>query len=55
MSKPIIRHCRNCEYAKKWVMYDTVDCEVKYKSIWNFQQRWAALFCRHFKAKGSDE
>ena len=55
MSKPIIRHCRNCEYATKWTMYPHTECNVKFKTIWEYKQRITALFCRFYKPKGGAE
>lgn len=54
--KPIIRHCRNCE----WCCYrnglrGAIDCEVKYKTVHDFEQRITALFCRHYKQKEIDK
>ena len=48
--KQIIRHCRNCE----WCCYrkcGSIYCEVKYKTVYDFEQRITALFCRHYKQK----
>ena len=52
MSKPIIRHCRNCEYSEKWCSYDHIKCEVKYKTVREGWQRFKALFCKYYKKKG---
>lgn len=48
--KPIIRHCRNCEYAKHH-LYQEIDCDVKYIKIRSYEQRRKGLLCRFFKAK----
>lgn len=54
--KPIIRHCRNCEYAKipdyhnPDDPYLNVSCRVYYEDI-EFK-RLTALFCRHYKKRG---
>lgn len=47
--KPIIRHCKNCEYSCEWILIDSccITCKVKYKSI--YHQRLVALFCKYFK------
>ena len=53
MSKPIIRHCKNCEYADNYpLLRKSIHCGVKYK--WIGKQRFVALFCRFFKAKGGE-
>lgn len=49
--KPIIRHCRNCEWAKDCVPIHPKWCSVKYKEIHPDSQRITALFCRHYKNK----
>lgn len=49
--KPIIRHCRNCEYAKDCVPIHPKYCSVKYKTIPENRQRICGLFCRFFKNK----
>lgn len=51
--KPIIRHCRNCEYSKGY-MWHIVSCDVKYIEIPESKQRFKGLFCRFFKPKESD-
>lgn len=54
--KPIIRHCRNCEWGcYRNGPYGSIDCEVKYKTVYDFEQRITALFCKHYKRKGSDK
>lgn len=42
--KPIIRHCNNCQYCKKWDY-----CDVKYTPI--LMPRLSAIFCRFYKAR----
>ena len=51
--KPMIRHCRNCEYLKTSNYGDIRDgvCMVKYKFKDCTMQRISALFCRFFKQK----
>lgn len=55
MNKPIIRHCKNCEWANFRLNYynhtDGIRCDVKYKIFYNKSQRLRALFCPHFKKK----
>lgn len=56
--KPIIRHCRNCEYCKpdKFFGFDYgINCEVKYKKISNTFGRIAAMFCNYFTVSSSQE
>lgn len=48
MSKPIIRHCRNCQWGKENI-WGNIDCTVKYTSI--YEERLCALFCRFYKKK----
>lgn len=49
MNKPLIRHCKNCIWATKWVtIRDTVRCNVFYKFIDADKQRKTALLCRHY-------
>jgi hypothetical protein len=50
--KPIIRHCRNCEYHKPAHIFDAW-CDVKYK--WIEKGKKGARFCRYYKQKGSEE
>lgn len=45
--KPIIRHCKNCEWYKYKLLVE--QCEVKYQYINN--GRIKALFCRFYKQK----
>ena len=52
--KPIIRHCRNCEWGKRY-FGNSIECQVTYNWIsYNEQQRTRALSCRHFKAKENE-
>lgn len=49
MSKPMIRHCRNCKWGE-CKQYDTgVYCMVKYKRIAECNQRIEAMMCWHYK------
>lgn len=55
-NKPMIRHCKNCQYCGSWLtIEDTITCKVKYKRILDNEQRIKALFCRHYKQKVSKE
>lgn len=49
--KPIIRHCYNCKWCKRWAGID--ECDVRYDYI--HEPRTKALFCRYYKRKGSEE
>lgn len=51
MSKPLIRHCRNCEYAKKPYASSSIICDVKYKTIYEEWQRFKACMCGYYKVK----
>ena len=53
MSKPIIRHCKNCQYGHCENYIDALYCEVYYK--WVKHKRLRGLFCRFFRAKGDKE
>ena len=53
--KPIIRHCRNCEYFRQYNFLNDGECEVKYKYLAVEFQRTSALFCRYYKQKGEEE
>ena len=53
MSKPIIRHCQNCEYADGF-KHSSVFCDVKYRWVVLKRQRIKALFCRFFTPKTGD-
>lgn len=46
--KPIIRHCRNCEWARSYGTPD-VYCRVRYKAI--TRVRITAILCRHYCKK----
>ncbi len=50
--KPIIRHCRNCKWCKEYLLCDSINCTVTYKTIWH--QRIKALFCRFYKVKENE-
>lgn len=49
--KPIIRHCRNCEYYETG--FRIFDCTVRYKDV--YCERMRALFCKYYKQKGGVE
>ena len=50
MSKPMIRHCNNCEYHDKFLNeYDGGGRLVTYKFI--YAPRLKAIFCKYFKQK----
>ena len=49
--KPIIRHCKNCEYHERHFCCDY--CDVKYQYI--ELGRPKALFCRFYKKKEGGE
>lgn len=54
--KPIIRHCKNCEWSKEYFPQTAgcnVYCSVKYKGVqW---ERITALLCRYYKQEeGAD-
>ena len=50
VSKPIIRHCENCEYGDhKGALIDPY-CSVRYKYV--FFPRIKAWFCRFYKKRG---
>lgn len=55
MSKPIIRHCRNCKYSVHHAITDNVYCDVRYKLFFKSVQRIKAIFCRFYKEKGGAE
>ena len=47
MKKPMIRHCRNCEWcSKEFIIYS---CIVKYKDC--DSPRIQALLCKYYKEK----
>lgn len=49
MSKPMIRHCRNCEYIS------SVDyCTVKYSYKPDEFQRISALLCKFYKQRSDN-
>ena len=53
MSKPIIRHCQNCEYVDGF-KHGSVFCDVKNRWVVLKRQRIKALFCRFFTPKTGD-
>lgn len=53
MNKPIIRHCKNCEYRTAFL---GDYCDVKYKKLYNgMSLRLRALLCRYYKQKEGAE
>lgn len=46
--KPIIRHCKNCEWAHGYGT-SSVFCRVRYKDI--TRTRITAILCRHYRKK----
>ena len=50
-TKPIIRHCRNCKWAKECTSDRYISCSVKYKYIYGRSQRLRGLLCRFFTSK----
>ena len=48
--KPMIRHCRNCEYAQAKPSA-LIHCIVKYKYYTIDKQRRVAIFCRYYKRR----
>lgn len=52
MSKPMIRHCKNCRWHKKYVIGDG-ECTVKYITASNPRRR--ALLCRFYEEKEGEE
>lgn len=55
-NKPIIRHCKNCDYCCKFNHpCDNIYCSVRYNCVSNGIQRIRALFCSYYKKiKGAD-
>lgn len=51
MNKPIIRHCYNCKWCKRFSTSDW--CEVKY--VYIQEPRAKALICRHYKVREQNE
>lgn len=51
MSKPIIRHCMNCEWHEKG--FHSLKCTVKYEPI--VSPRMEAVFCRYYKQRQATE
>lgn len=52
-NKPMIRHCRNCEWGKETLTTDTW-CTVKYCYRFDYSQRIAALLCKFYKQRSDD-
>lgn len=53
--KPIIRHCRNCEYFGHFYSTGSGRCTVKYQYVIEETQRVKAMFCRYYKQKGKSD
>ena len=54
MNKPIIRHCRNCQWCEHITGFlgsSETYCTVKYKDIETEEQRLEAIFCIHYRKK----
>lgn len=52
--KPIIRHCRNCEYfCLNYI--GGGECTVKYQYVLEEKQRVKAMFCRYYKQEGKSD
>lgn len=49
-NKPIIRHCKNCEWAERHT-YNSIYCNVKYGIVAEDFQRLEALFCRYYQKR----
>lgn len=56
MNKPMIRHCKNCKYAKDKIIHHILDvdehyleCQVLYKHI--SCPRLKALCCKYYAQK----
>lgn len=54
--KPMIRHCKNCQWCGGYYggLREDVVCKVKYKGIDNEWQRLVALMCWHYKKRTDD-
>lgn len=50
-NKPMIRHCRNCQYSKSAGGSDSY-CDVKYQYKYGNSQRLVALLCKFYKQRG---
>lgn len=48
--KPIIRHCKNCQWCEYKSIIRDFECAVKYEPIYDYGRR-KALFCRHYTQK----
>lgn len=55
MSKPMIRHCKNCEYNHQTIPSNLNNgiCLVKYSVIFNARKK--AIFCKYYKQKEVNE
>ena len=51
MTKPMIRHCKNCEWCQRKTFTDSIDCLVRYTVVLVSGQRIKAIFCKHYKQK----
>lgn len=49
--KPIIRHCRNCQYARHKDFAGGIECMVRYITMYEKQQRRKALRCRYYNQR----
>lgn len=47
--RPIIRHCKNCEWCKCNGRWSGYNCQVRYKTLDENEMRLTALFCRHYR------
>ena len=56
-NKPMIRHCKNCEYSTfgNELLTDSIYCKVKYILKLNSEQRVSALLCRYYKRKDDEK
>ena len=48
--KPIIRHCYNCQWSEKEVIFGSAyhSCTVKHIAV-NWRPRLKALLCKYYK------
>jgi acetyl-CoA carboxylase beta subunit len=55
--KPLIRHCKNCEYSTfgNELSTNVVYCKVKYILKFSYEQRVSALLCRYYKRKDDEK
>lgn len=52
IKKPIIRHCRNCQWGKQFDSYtSSIKCMVRYEYVNSVDQRLKALLCWHYKKR----